>query len=139
MQLVRFSLAVLATWLVFVIGGALWHEVIFDRWYDEWVHEIVRLEMPIGFFLLTHAMRALVLVYVYTMLYKGGSPIIKGLKFGFLMGMITGLVVTSYYGDFKISSPSWALMEFAYNIIRGLMAGALISLIIGRRETVAEA
>lgn len=133
MNLFRFSLAVVATWLVFAVGGALWHEILFVDWYREWVHQIARLEMPIGFFLLTHAMRALVFVYVYSMLYQSGVPVIKGLKFGFLMGIFTGLMVTSYFGDFRITSPSWAIMEFAFNIVRAMLAGVVTALVLGRK------
>lgn len=134
MNLVRFIIATFVAWLIFNIGGAVWHEVIFETWYNEWVIDIERVQMPIGYFVITHAMRALVFVYVYHMLYKGGSPIAKGLKFGFLMGILTGLTVTSYYGDFNITSPGWALLEFTYNIVRALMVGVSTAVIIGRRD-----
>lgn len=135
MNTVRFTLAVVATWLLFILGGAFWHEVLFADLYDEWVPvSVERLEMPIMYFVITHIMRALVFVYVYHMLYKGGTPWIKGLKFGFLMGILTGLTVTSYYGDFNITSPGWAVMEFSYNIVRALAAGMFIALIIGKRS-----
>lgn len=134
MNTVRFGLAVVATWLLFILGGFVWHDVIFSDLYDEWVPlSVERLEMPIMYFVITHIMRALVFVYVYHMLYKGGTPWIKGLKFGFLMGILTGLTVTSYYGDFNITSPGWAVMEFSYNIVRALAAGMFIALIIGKR------
>lgn len=134
MNTLRFGLAVAATWLLFVLGSTIWHEALFGPLYDEWVPvSIERLEMPIMYFLITHIMRALVFVYVYHMLYKGGTPWIKGLKFGFLMGILTGLTVTSYYGDFNITSPGWAVMEFSFNIVRALFAGVIIALIIGKR------
>jgi len=50
------------------------------------------------------------------------------------MGMLTGLTVTGYYGDFNISSPGWALLEFAYNIVRALLAGVAIGLIVGEKN-----
>ena len=134
MNTVRFGLAVAATWLLFVFGSTFWHEALFGALYDEWIPvSIERLEMPIMYFLITHIMRALVFVYVYHMLYKGGTPWIKGLKFGFLMGILTGLTVTSYYGDFNITSPGWAVMEFSFNIVRALLAGLIIAMIIGKR------
>lgn len=140
MLLARYSIALLVTWIVFTLGGAVWHEVIFADLYNEWVFGIERLEMPVMYFVITHLMRAIVFVYVYFMLYKGGNPVVKGLKFGFLMGMLTGLTVTGYYGDFEIASPGWALLEFAFNIIRALVAGVLIALIVGeRKETAAQA
>ena len=134
MNLVRFTLATAAAWAIFLFGGVIWHEVIFEAWYNEWVFGIERMEMPILYFITTHAMRALVFVYVYHMLYKGGVPIIKGLKFGFLMGILTGLTVTSYYGDFNITSPGWAVLEFSYNIVRAILVGVTVAAIIGERQ-----
>jgi len=130
----RFILAIVAAWFIFTLGGVLWHEVIFAAWYNEWVFGIERLEMPILYFVITHAMRALVFVYIYHMLYKGGNPIVEGLKFGFLMGILTGLTVTGYYGDFAITSPSWAVLEFTYNIVRAILIGVTIAAIIGERK-----
>lgn len=134
MNMMRFIIAVLATWVFFTIGGAVWHKVLFDELYTEWVFGIERLEMPILYFLIGDVMRSLIFVYIYHMLYKGGHPVNKGLKFGFLMGILTGLTVTGYYGEFNITSPSWAVMEFTFNIIRSLAGGLIIALIIGKRK-----
>jgi len=134
MNIARFILATVAAWVIITLAGALWHEVIFETWYNEWVFGIERMQMPVGYFLITHAMRAIVFVYVYHMLYKGGKPLTKGLKFGFLMGILTGLTVTSYYGDFNITSPGWAMLEFAYNIVRALLVGMAVAVIIGERN-----
>ena len=134
MNVARFITATVVAWLIITLAGAVWHEVIFKDWYNEWVFGIERLRMPIGYFLITHAMRALVFVYVYHMLYKGGNPLVKGLKFGFLMGILTGLTVTSYYGDFNITSPGWAVLEFTYNIVRAVLVGIATALIIGERN-----
>lgn len=134
MNIIRFIFAIVVAWVIITLGGALWHEVIFENWYNEWVFGIERTQMPIGYFLITHAMRALAFVYVYFMLYKGGNPYVKGLKFGFLMGILTGVTVTSYYGDFLITSPGWVLLEFVYNVVRAILVGISTALIIGERE-----
>ena len=135
MSFVRFILAVLVAWVIITLGGAVWHEMIFADWYNEWVVGIERTQMPVEYFLVTHVIRALAFVYVYYMLYKGGNPYIKGLKFGFLMGILTGVTVTSYYGDFLIRSPGWVLLEFAYNVVRAILVGISTAVIIGERET----
>lgn len=135
MSALRYIIALVVTWAVFTVGGAVWHEMLFEEQYNEWVFGIERMEMPVLYFVITHLMRAIVFVYVYHMLYKGGNPIVKGLKFGFLMGMLTGLTVTSYYGDFEISSPGWAVLEFAFSMTRALIAGLLIGIIIGQKDS----
>lgn len=134
MVIVRYSVALLLTWVIFALGGALWHEVLFEEQYNEWVFGIERMELPVTYFLVTYFMRALVFVYVYHMLYAGGSPLMKGLKYGFLMGMITGLAVTGYYGDFEIKSPDWVVLEFVFNLIRSMLAGIVIALVIGEKH-----
>ncbi len=134
MNILRFIIAVIVAWFIITLGGALWHEVLFEAWYNEWVFGIERMQMPIGYFLITHAMRALAFVYVYFMLYKGGNPYVKGLKFGFLMGILTGVTVTGYYGDFLITSPGWVILEFTYNIFRAILVGLSTALILGERN-----
>ena len=134
MNWIKFTIAFIVSWVLFTLGGAIWHEVLFEEMYTEWLFGIERLEMPILYFIIIDVMRSLVYVYVYHMLYKGGNPVSKGLKFGFLMGILSGLTVTGYYGDFNITSPSWALMEFAFNVVRSLAGGVVIALIIGRRK-----
>jgi hypothetical protein len=133
MIILRYCIALLVTWVIFALGGALWHEVLFAEQYNEWVFGIERMELPVTYFLLTYLMRSMVFVYVYYMLYSGGNPLMKGLKYGFLMGMITGLAVTGYYGDFEIKSPDWVVLEFTFNMIRSILAGVLIALIIGEK------
>lgn len=134
MIVLRYSIALLVTWVLFALGGALWHEVLFAEQYNEWVFGIERMELSVTYFLITYLMRSMVFVYVYHMLYSGGNPLIKGLKYGFLMGMITGLAVTGYYGDFEIKSPDWVVLEFVFNMIRSTIAGVLIALIIGNKD-----
>lgn len=133
MILLRYTIALIVTWLIFALGGAFWHEVLFKDQYDAWVFGIERMELPVTYFMLTYFMRSTVFVYVYYMLYRGGSPLMKGLKFGFLMGMITGLAVTGYYGDFEIKSPDWVMLEFIFNLLRSIIAGIAIALIIGEK------
>ncbi len=133
MILLRYTLALVLTWVIFALGGAFWHEVLFEQQYNEWVFGIERLELPVTYFLITYLMRSMVFVYVYHMLYAGGNPVMKGLKFGFLMGMITGLAVTGYYGDFEIKSPDWVILEFIFNLVRSILAGIVVGLVIGEK------
>jgi len=134
MNLVRFLAATVVAWLIIALGGAVWHEILFADQYNAWTVGIERIQMPIEYFVVSHFIRALAYVYVYYMLYKGGTPLVKGLKFGFLMGIITGVTVTSYYGDFLITSPGWVLAEFAYNIVRAMSVGVTTAFIIGERQ-----
>lgn len=134
MNIARFIIAVVVAFLIMALFGALWGEILFAEWYNKWMLYVERPTISVPFYIITHAMRALIFVYVYHMLYKGGSPIMKGLKFGFLMGILTGLTATGYYVDFNIPSPEWVLLEFAFNIIRALLVGVAIALVIGERK-----
>jgi hypothetical protein len=48
------------------------------------------------------------------------------------MGILTGVTITGYYGDFLITSPGWVLLEFAYNVVRALLVGVSTALIFGQ-------
>ncbi len=134
MNITRFILASVAAWIIMALFGVFWGEILFDEWYKEWIQDVAKPQVPVEYYIITHAMRALVFVYVYHMLYKGGKPILKGLKFGFLMGILTGLTATSYFVDFNIQAPEWVVLEFVFNIVRALLVGVSTALIIGERK-----
>jgi len=134
MNIARIIVAIVVAWLIIMLFGVLWGEVLFTEWYNEWMVYVEKPNVSVSFFMIVHAMRALIFVYVYHMLYKGGRPIIKGLKFGFLMGILTGLTATGYYVDFNIQAPEWVVLEFFFNLVRALLVGVTIALIIGERK-----
>lgn len=134
MNIARFILATVVAWFVIMLFGVLWGEVLFAKWYNKWMVYVEKPQVSVSYFFIVHAMRALIFVYVYHMLYKGGKPIIKGLKFGFLMGILTGLTATGYFVDFNIQAPGWVMLEFVFNIIRSLLVGVTVALIIGERK-----
>ncbi len=134
MNMARFILATVVAWVIIALFGVFWGEILFADWYNDWMQWVEKPQVAIEYYIITHAMRALVFVYVYHMLYKGGKPIIKGLKFGFLMGILTGLTATSYFVDFNIQAPEWVVLEFVFNIVRALLVGVSTALIIGERK-----
>ncbi|MCF8465503.1 MAG: hypothetical protein K9G41_11720 [Flavobacteriales bacterium] len=134
MNIARFIAAIIVAWFVIMLFGVFWGEVLFAEWYNEWMIYVEKPEVSVTYFMIVHAMRAIIFVYVYHMLYKGGKPILKGLKFGFLMGILTGLTATGYYVDFNIQAPEWVMLEFCFNVIRALLVGVTVALIIGERE-----
>ena len=134
MNIARFIAAVIVAWFVIMLFGVFWGEVLFAEWYNKWMIYVEKPNVSVTYFMVVHAMRAIVFVYVYHMLYKGGKPIVKGLKFGFLMGILTGLTATGYYVDFNIQAPEWIMLEFCFNVIRSILVGISTALIIGERE-----
>ncbi|MCF8461979.1 MAG: hypothetical protein K9G46_14760 [Flavobacteriales bacterium] len=134
MNIARFIAAVIVAWFVIMLFGVFWGEVLFAEWYNKWMIYVEKPNVSVTYFMVVHAMRAIVFVYVYHMLYKGGKPIVKGLKFGFLMGILTGLTATGYYVDFNIQAPEWVMLEFCFNVIRAILVGVSVALIIGERE-----
>lgn len=134
MNVARFIIATIVAWIVIMLFGVIWGEVLFADLYNEWMVYVEKPNVSVSYFMIVHAMRAIVFVYVYHMLYKGGKPLYKGLKFGFLMGILTGLTATGYFVDFNIQAPEWVVMEFAFNIGRALLVGVTVALIIGERN-----
>jgi hypothetical protein len=134
MNIARFIAAIIVAWFVIMLFGVFWGEVLFAEWYNKWMIYVEKPDVSVTYFMVVHAMRAIIFVYVYHMLYKGGKPIVKGLKFGFLMGILTGLTATGYYVDFNIQAPEWVMLEFCFNVIRALLVGVSVALIIGERD-----
>lgn len=134
MNIARFILATVAAWVIITLFGVFWGEILFPELYNKWMQWVEKPQISIEYYMITHALRAFAFVYVYHMLYKGGKPILKGLKYGILMGLLTGLTATSYFVDFNIQAPEWVLLEFVFNIVRALLVGVAIALIIGERK-----
>jgi len=74
----------------FIVGFAMWvfsgiwHNLILANFYGSTGAE----HEGIGILLIAYIILALFMAYLYPQLYKGGSPVIEGLKFGALIGLL---------------------------------------------------
>jgi hypothetical protein len=134
MDLRRFFLAAAAYVVVTFALAASWHLVFFKDLYDQ-LGIFSRREPLIPLGVISIVMQALVLSYLYPVFSSSGSPLVRGLKFGLLMGVLmASIAVFAEAGKQNVSSlATWLVFESTYYLLQFGLAGMIIAAIYGRR------
>jgi hypothetical protein len=129
----KFVLAVSAYVVVTFAVAASWHLVFFKDLYDQ-LAIFTRKEPLIPLGIVSIVTQALILAYLYPVLYKGGSPAKEGLKFGLLIGaLMASVAVFAEAGKQNVSSlTTWLVFETTYYLLQFGALGVVIGLIYGR-------
>jgi len=129
----KFVLAVIAYIVVTFVVAASWHLLFFKDLYDQ-LAIFTRKEPLIPLGITSIIIQALVLAYLYPLLYRGGSPAKEGLRFGLLIGVLmASIAVFAEAGKQNVSSLStWLVFETAYYLLQFGALGVLIGSIYGR-------
>ena len=133
MDVKRFVLAVIAYVIVTFAVAASWHLVFFKDLYDQ-LAIFTRKEPLIPLGIVSIVTQALILAYLYPVIYKGGSPSREGLKFGLLIGaLMASVAVFAEAGKQNVSSlTTWLVFETVYYLLQFGVLGVIIGLIYGR-------
>ncbi len=133
MDVKRFVLAVIAYIIVTFAVAASWHLVFFKDLYDQ-LAIFTRKEPLIPLGIVSIVTQALILAYLYPVIYKGGSPSREGLKFGLLIGaLMASVAVFAEAGKQNVSSlTTWLVFETVYYLLQFGVLGVIIGLIYGR-------
>jgi hypothetical protein len=70
--------------IMWVISG-IWHNLILANFYAS---EVEATHEGIGVLLIAYLILGLFMAYLYPRFFKGGRPVIEGLKFGALIGLL---------------------------------------------------
>jgi hypothetical protein len=133
MNTTKFILAAIAYVIVTFAIAASWHLVFFKDLYDQ-LAIFTRKEPLIPLGIVSIVTQALILAYLYPLIYRGGSPAKEGLKFGFLIGVLmASIAVFAEAGKQNVSSlTTWLVFESAYYLLQFGALGVIIGLIYGR-------
>ena len=118
---------------MWVIAG-IWHNLIMANLYKgiHATHDGIAL-LLVAYFIL-----AFIMSYLYPLGYKGGKPILEGLKFGAIMGVLWvfphGLAMASVHGDSII----YVFKNGAWHIVEQGIGGIIIGFVYGWRKAVTE-
>jgi hypothetical protein len=129
----KFTLAAIAYIIVTFAVAASWHLLLFKDLYDQ-LAIFTRKEPLIPLGIVSILMQALVLAYLYPSVYRGGSPVKEGLRFGLLIGILmASIAVFAEAGKQNVSSlATWLVFETAYYLLQFGVLGVIIGLIYGR-------
>lgn len=126
-------LTVLFYSLLTMILGMSWHFVLFKDLYDSLgIYNRAEPIIPLGF--ASMIVQGLILTYLYPRYYRGGKPIVEGLKFSLVMGLFMFSTTTLANGaKIQVSSMSqWLMIQTAFHLIQFVIAGVGIGLIHGQ-------
>ncbi len=120
----------LFTLAYFVITMALaysWHTILFYDLYVEW-GAFTRAEPIIAFGMIATIIQGIVIGYLYPFFYQGGNPIVQGVKFS----IIAGLLIYSVMGfataaKFQIEPVAdFLVMHTIFQLIQFTLTGAAL-------------
>ncbi len=136
MNLKKFTPAALAGSVAMWLLAWLWHMLLVPGFYaanDEAAHHD-----GLGLIVLAYLLLGALMAYMYPIGYKGGRPVLEGLRFGLLIGLLWvlphALVRAGAHGGDSIS---YVLINSAWHLIEQGAGGVIIGLIYGRSPAAA--
>jgi len=128
----KFLLAALAAFLVGFLLSGLWHVLLLGDFYESNSAVPMRAAPLFWAIGLAYLVVGLIMAYMYPKGYAGGSPLVEGLKFGAIIGLLwwfpTNLVL---YGVFE-GPFSVVLVDGGWHVVEEALAGGALGIVYGR-------
>jgi hypothetical protein len=134
----KLLLATVASFAVMFALGGLWHMMLMENWYNAHVGAIdnpalIKRDPPmLEYIALGCLVLAFLMSYMYGNYTTNDSKIMKGLRFGMVMGLIAFLPFeTILYGATMLFSRSALLVDTIWNMVNGGIGGIVIAMVYG--------
>ncbi|MCZ6837204.1 MAG: DUF1761 domain-containing protein [Planctomycetota bacterium] len=128
----RYVLAVISYFVITMAIAYPWHMIWF---HDEYVQmkAFTRAEPIIPLGMLAILIQGVVMAYFYPLFYRGGRPLIQGIKFGLLIGLMVYSVMgfaTAAKMDIN-PIPTFLAYHTVFQALQFIATGAAIGIIFG--------
>lgn len=133
MKYKKFIFATLVYVIITMVLALPWHLIIFKELYGSLgIYNREPPIIPLG--LASMIIQGIVLAYFYPLFYKGGKPILQGMKFGLIMGVFLFSISTlAVAAKIQVTSMStWIFIQTAFHAIQFILTGAGIGLVYGK-------
>ena len=128
----KFTLAALAGGAVMWLLAGLWHVVFMAAFYAD---EADASHEGTGIILIAYLVLGLLMAYMYPIGYRGGRPILEGLRFGMLIGLLWvfphELAMAGAHGE----PLAYVFKNAAWHVVEQGVGGIAIGLVYGKAET----
>lgn len=111
------------------VTAGLWHNLVLPLFNKS----IEAHHDGLGIMLIAYLILAILMTYIYSLVYKGGKPIIEGLKIGVIIGILWvfphGLTMAAAHDTsifYEVKNALWHMVE------QGI-GGIIIAVIIGKK------
>lgn len=127
----NFILAVVASFAVTIGLAYVFHGMVMHSFYQEkYQHEVIFTHSH--FILLGYGLLCALMSFIYPYLYRGGIPLVEGIKFGVMIGFLwRGLYLLVEYG-YGIIDSDLVITDGAWHILEQGVTGIIIALVYGK-------
>ena len=131
MNFKKMLFALIAGFVTMFLLSGLWHMVVMADFYATDRPSVAFAEPKMQFIVLGYLILALLMAYIYPLGKKGGSPVIEGLKFGILIGLLWMLPeAVVLFGVFE-SSGTVLVVDTIWHVVEQGLGGIVIGLVYG--------
>ncbi|MCK4798022.1 MAG: hypothetical protein KAT05_11600 [Spirochaetes bacterium] len=123
--------ALIAGFIAMFLLSGLWYTLIMADFYEANSPSTAFAEPKMQFIVLGYFILALILAYIYPLGYKGGSPVIEGLKFGVVMGLLWILPIGVVLFGVMESSGILLVVDAIWHVVEQGIGGIVIGLVYG--------
>ena len=130
--------ALIAGFVTMFLLSGLWHMLIMGDFYEANGASNSLAEPNLLFIALGYFILALLMSYAYPLGYKGGKPVIEGLKFGVLMGLLWILPLGVVLFGVMESSGTLLIVDAVWHVVEQGIGGIVIGLVYGSQSSSAK-
>ncbi len=132
----KFLLAVLSYFVLTMLWAYPWHILWFHDLYQE-LGAITRETPIIPLGMVAIVIQGIVIAYLYPYYYRGGHPVVQGIKFSLILGLLVYTVMGfATAAKFRIEPVSTFLIYHTiFQFIQFVLTGTALGLIYGRERT----
>jgi hypothetical protein len=131
MNWTRFVGAAASALILQMAVGTVWHVMLFKTLYQDAMTQVARPVPNTHAVLLAVVVRALLLAWIYPLGYSGGTRWREGLRFGVVMGLLSGTIIAILYGNANFGA-AWLWADLAYFLVEGALVGIVIAYCYGK-------
>ena len=135
MNIKKMVLALLAGFIVMFLLSGLWHMMIMGDLYNSSKPPGAYAEPKLQFIAFGYFVLALLMAYMYPKGYKGGKPVIEGLKFGILIGILWILPQSLVYLGLMAGSGTVVIVDTIWHVVEEGIGGIVIGLVYGTQTS----
>ena len=110
-----------------MILGVVWHFGLFKEVYDSLgIYNRAEPIIPLGF--ASMIIQGAIMAYLYPFFYRGGNPVVQGIKFGLTMGLFMFSVSTlANAAKIEVTSMStWLMLQVSFHALQFTIVGGAI-------------
>lgn len=123
----------LAAFVVIFLLSGLWHQLLLADFYAAQTAAVARAEINMVAVTIGSLILAFLMAWMYPTGYQGGSPVVEGLRFGALIGLLWILPWSVIITGIWNVGMTVTLVDAAWHVVEEGLAGVVIGLVYGRK------